>query len=152
LRNACAADDWEYSGIMEEHEPVFGVFDGSQLVAAASMGAWYEHLRFAGVITHPEYRSRGNGLAAAAAITAHGLMQGHIMQWHTHMTNEPSLRIARRLGYQQVYEAVGVRLLTESRPFPQTAAPVLERWAEAQAQRESPVMPSTTESAPTLFA
>jgi RimJ/RimL family protein N-acetyltransferase len=113
LRTACAADDWEDSGIVEHHDPVFGAFKGDELVAAASWDRWAERIRHVGVITHPAHRRSGHGAAVASAITEYGLKQGHILQWRTRMTNSASRAIAVRLGYQKLTEAIGVRLSGE---------------------------------------
>jgi hypothetical protein len=110
LRTACDETEWEHSGIAPQSTPVFGVFQGEALVAAASWELWDDAVAHIGVITHQRRRGRGHGRAVAGAIASYALSRGYIAQWQTLMSNAPSLAIARALGFRPRFETLSLRL------------------------------------------
>jgi len=44
-------------------------------------------------------------------MTAYGLSHGHVMRYRTLQTNDPALRIAHALGYQEYGLTIAVRPL-----------------------------------------
>jgi GNAT superfamily N-acetyltransferase len=117
LREACDATEWEHSAIELDRVPVFGVYEGPALAAAASYEPWGERLRSVGFITRAELRGRGYGHAVAAAATSHGIAAGHVMIWQTLEGNAPSMAVARRLGFQPYARTIALRL-RGARPGP----------------------------------
>jgi GNAT superfamily N-acetyltransferase len=111
MRDACDSLEWDHGGhIHPVQHPTFAVFDGEEIVAAASYDYQGESIRHVGFVTHPAYRGRGYGRAVASAITAHGLAEGGVMQWQTLNDNAPSFHVGRALGYKPWVETIAVRL------------------------------------------
>ncbi len=115
LRDACDPTEWEHGGIDPAVAPIFGMYQGGALIAAASWKEHGERIRHVGFVTHPAHRGRGYGRVVAAAITAHGVGPGAIMQWQTLLSNEPSLAVGRALGYQHRFDSLALRLRADAR-------------------------------------
>jgi RimJ/RimL family protein N-acetyltransferase len=60
-----------------------------------------------GVETGEKYRRRGYGLACVSAAAQYILEQGGVATYSARVSNIPSLRIARRLGFTLTYQAIG---------------------------------------------
>jgi GNAT superfamily N-acetyltransferase len=111
LRDASDPIEWDHGGnIYPVKHPTFAVFDGAEIVAAASYDYQEEWIRHVGFITHPAHRGRGYGRAVGSAITAYGLGEGGVMQWQTLNANVPSFRVGQALGYKPWVETIAVRL------------------------------------------
>jgi GNAT superfamily N-acetyltransferase len=110
LSAAVGEDAWENSGIAFDRVPVFGIYEKSEMIAASSYERWGERILHVGIVTHPEHRGQGHGLGVAAATTAHALEAGGIAQWQTLESNEPSLRIAEKLGFKPYCRTLALRL------------------------------------------
>jgi GNAT superfamily N-acetyltransferase len=110
VRAACTEIEWAHSAPDPELGPIFGVFDGMRLLAAASYERQAERLLHIRVLTHPGFRGRGLGRGAVSALCQHGLVAGGILQYQALLENMPSLKIARALGFQAYAQTIAVRL------------------------------------------
>jgi len=59
-----------------------------------------------GLWTEEAYRGRGYALAVVSAATKFILEQGAVATYGAYTTNIPSLRVARRLGFRQVWQTI----------------------------------------------
>ncbi len=78
----------------------WAVFADSRIASIACtffIGGKYEDI---GIVTEPEYRGRGFASACAGALIEDIFYRGHLPSWSTSPDNEPSLRIARKLGFK----------------------------------------------------
>lgn len=110
LAEGCDEQEWEQVGIGRAEQMVIGAFAGETLVAAGMgepLGATLLHV---GIITHPAYRGQGYGRAVVSAISAYGLDDGLVPRYQALMANQPSIAIARALGFCQYAETLAVRL------------------------------------------
>jgi len=120
LRDACPPLEWDHGGnIYVVQHPTCAVFVDGEIAAAASwdyqdatVDGYPEEIRIrhVGVVAHPARRGRGYATAVAGAITQFGVAEGAIMQWQTLFENKPSFAIGQRIGYQQRYRTISVRL------------------------------------------
>jgi GNAT superfamily N-acetyltransferase len=110
LSEEVGEDAWENSNIAFDRVPVFGIYDQHKLVAAASYERWGERILHVGILTHPEHRGQGLGLGVAAATVTHALEAGGIAQYQTLEANEPSMRIADKLGFKRYCRTLVFRL------------------------------------------
>jgi GNAT superfamily N-acetyltransferase len=113
LAAACGTEAWGHSGIGEiggEKQVVFGLFVGTELVAAGMGEPRGETLLHTGIVTHPAYRGRGYGGAVVSAIASYGLDAGLVPWYQTLAANTSSVAIARALGFTQYAETLAVRL------------------------------------------
>jgi GNAT superfamily N-acetyltransferase len=70
-----------------------------ELVCEASTGAMVEGCIEVGVTTHEQFRGRGLATLTCAALIAACEAEGLATWWDCATQNEPSVRLARRLGY-----------------------------------------------------
>lgn len=77
-----------------------GVIEG-EIVSLAHTFAWSPLYVDIGVTTHEEYRSQGMASAAAAIVATEVRKRGKVPVWSTSADNEPSMRIAARLGFRE---------------------------------------------------
>jgi RimJ/RimL family protein N-acetyltransferase len=96
LRNACAAEEWDHGGSMFRPNEMVGLLRGQQLVAVASYKLWGAHIS---IITHPAFRGRGHATTAVSELTRIVLDRKLVPQYRALEANEPSMAIARRLGF-----------------------------------------------------
>lgn len=115
LQAACRKDEWEHGGSDIGRHPTFGVFVDGQLAALAGYEIWGGTIAHISVITHPAHRGRGFGAAAVAQLTAHSLAAGLLPQYRTLDANQPSMRIAERLGFKRYATSLAIRM--ENRSF-----------------------------------
>lgn len=85
-----------------------GARGGGPVVAAAGYRRWLGVAAHLSVLTAPGFRGLGFGRAAASAATADVLALGLLPQWRARV--EPSRRIARSLGYQELGSQLSIRL------------------------------------------
>jgi RimJ/RimL family protein N-acetyltransferase len=71
-----------------------------------------------GIVTEPAFRGKGLAIACTSALIKDIFAKGHLPSWGTSPDNEPSLRIARKLGFQLQREDV---LYVISSPVPKSA-------------------------------
>jgi GNAT superfamily N-acetyltransferase len=114
LKQAVTPTEWEHSAIELDRTPVFGVFEGPALLAAASYEPWGERISAVGILTHPLHRRRGCATVVAAAAVAHGLARKQLMLWQTLESNIPSITVAHRLGFQPYARTIAIRLRAEA--------------------------------------
>jgi hypothetical protein len=83
---------WDYA---------FGVYQDGKLVSAATTIIWGNAIAALKVATLPDYQERGYGRAVTSAVTSAILSNTHLIpQYDTAVSNRPSQRIARGLGFQ----------------------------------------------------
>jgi predicted GNAT family acetyltransferase len=80
------------------------------LVAVAGYTVWGDVIAHIAVITHPQYRGQGYGRAVVSRLTEEVLRQGLVPQYRTLEANQPSMAIARTLGFAYYATTVAVRL------------------------------------------
>ena len=79
-----------------------GVIVSGALVSLAQVTALSERYADVGVFTDPNHRGRGYASASAALVCQLALAIKRIPVWSCGENNEPSLRIARHLGFREV--------------------------------------------------
>ena len=109
LRAACPPLDWEHAAV-EGSAELFGCFEGSELIAVASLKDRGAGACDPGIVTHPGARGRGYGGAAVAHAVAHALAGGRVVLYQTLLANRPALRIAERLGFETYATLLAIRL------------------------------------------
>jgi GNAT superfamily N-acetyltransferase len=113
LAEACGAE-WELSGIEFDQPLLQGCFVDGELTAAGTLTTSSATVLNIGIITHPRHRGQGYGKRVVSALTTAGLVQECVLQYRTLESNEPSMAIARDLGFQQYGITIAVRLRASS--------------------------------------
>lgn len=114
LRAACDAKEWEHGGCDAEARGVSGVFVDDELVSLAGFEIWGRKIAHISVVTHPSHRSRGYARSAVAHVSKVALEAGLIPQYRALESNEPSICVARSLGFVHYASSVAVKL--DARP------------------------------------
>jgi hypothetical protein len=105
--------DLNESGIAGITSPAFVIREAEHVAAAAGYRDWPGQVAHLSVLTAVHARGRGLGGAAASAAVGHALCAGRLPQWRARP--EASLRIARRLGFQELGCQVSIRLWAQAR-------------------------------------
>lgn len=77
-----------------------------EIVSLAHAFAWSPCYVDMGVTTHEEWRNQGYATSAAAIVAMEIRQRGKIPVWSCGIHNEPSLRIAKRLGFRETSRKV----------------------------------------------
>ena len=115
FRVECGQDAWEYAGFNEATSYLAAIREGDQIVSLAGYNRlWRDEAGGPCILTHRAYRGRGWVTATTSAVVGRALQEGKILLYQTLQTNTASIRIARRLGYEQYARHVAVRLKAET--------------------------------------
>jgi RimJ/RimL family protein N-acetyltransferase len=102
-RSFDAADTLAAFGTMEQvmrHTRGVMILHGDRVVCEAATGAPVEGRIEVGVTTDEQHRGKGLATAACAALIAACEAEGLATWWDCGVQNEPSIRLARRLGFR----------------------------------------------------
>lgn len=109
LHDRCAPEEVDDGYVEVTHEAPFGCFDvrdgvDERLVAAATgyMRAGFVDI---GVLTDPEYRLKGLGKLAVAALARWAIEQDRIAQYRANTTNAASHAVARSLKFRLYFHS-----------------------------------------------
>lgn len=103
--DACTPEDIE-NALIELDDPddeIRMVFYGDQGVVYAAYRLWENGLGDVGILTLPEHRRKGLGIAAVAEATRACLENGYLPFYRTNRENRGSQAIAEGLGYEFVW-------------------------------------------------
>jgi GNAT superfamily N-acetyltransferase len=103
LYQACTEADLDAAEVsLDEPDPViFGIFDGTQLVAYAGHRYWDDVIADIGVLIHPKYRSRGLGKAVVSALCEWCFRNDIVPMYRVFMSHPHSRRIPEALGFRE---------------------------------------------------
>lgn len=100
MQAACGTEECEMGEIELDMPKVFGVFEGKELVSQSAFLHFGEGVADVGVLTHPEFRRRGYGREAVAALCRWGLDNNErAIIYRVAEFNQSSRGIARSLGF-----------------------------------------------------
>jgi RimJ/RimL family protein N-acetyltransferase len=114
FRVECGPDAWEYAGFEEATSYLAAIREGDRIVSLAGYNrVWRDEAGGPCILTHQAYRGRGLATATTSAVVARALQEGKILLYQTLEANTASVRVARRLGYEQYARHLAVRLKAE---------------------------------------
>jgi RimJ/RimL family protein N-acetyltransferase len=90
---------WAIGGRVTANEQLWGAYLEGKLVSVGGLRPVHKQLFEVGINTLPHFRKQGWGTAVASAATAGGLELAPLVQWSAPLHNDPSMRIAAKLGY-----------------------------------------------------
>jgi RimJ/RimL family protein N-acetyltransferase len=109
LRAACAVEEWEAGGSEFRPSAMVGAFRGQELVALAGYQLWGDQIAHIAIVTHPAFRGQGHATTAVSTLTEMVFARALVPQYRTLEANNPSLAVARRLGFVQYATSLAVR-------------------------------------------
>src|SRR4030095_4284593 len=89
-------------------------FDGKRITAMAGYRPWNDHAGDPCVLTHPDFRRRGDGTVVVSSVVAAALEERKLLLYQTLEANRGAVQIAANLGYEQYARHMAVRLKRES--------------------------------------
>jgi GNAT superfamily N-acetyltransferase len=110
FRRECGASDWGSSGLDAATAWRHAYFDQEKITAMAGYRSRGEDVGDPCVLTHPEFRGGGRGVAVAGAVVAAAVANGKLLLYQTLESNEAAVRVAFSLGYQRYANHMAVRL------------------------------------------
>lgn len=110
FRAAVPAEEWDAGGPSFEAGETVGVEADGRLIAAAGYEVWDGRIAHVGVVTHPDYRSRGFGRAVVSRATERALAAGLWPQYRTLDEWPWSVALAAGLGFERF--ATGALVVT----------------------------------------
>lgn len=115
FRLECGEDAWEYAGFNEATSYLAAIREGDRIRSLAGYNrVWRDEAGGPCILTHQAYRGRGWATATTSAVVGRALQDGKIVLYQTLEANTASIRIARRLGYEQYARHVAVRLKADT--------------------------------------
>jgi GNAT superfamily N-acetyltransferase len=85
---------------------IAGAVVNGEIVSLAHTFAWSPDHVDIGVMTHEDARGQGFATTAAALVADEILKEGRVPVWSCGASNEPSIRIAARLGFREISRKV----------------------------------------------
>lgn len=110
LREHCTPEEWEESGLIDMPSRIAARRSDGKVAAVAGFERWGPHIAQLGVLVDPRWRGQGYGAAAAARAAQVAQGDQLVPQWRCRIDNEPSLELARRLGFVEVGRQLVVNL------------------------------------------
>jgi GNAT superfamily N-acetyltransferase len=117
LYAACTEEDLDLAAIdvAEPDRVIYGMFDGSQLVAYASHRYWEDVIADMGVLIHPSYRGRGLGKAVVSALCEWCFENEVVPMYRVFSYNTHSCRLAQALGFKDLVVIETLKVVKEER-------------------------------------
>ena len=110
LALGCDELAWTQSRLLRVQKPLFGLFEGGDLVAVSGHVVLGDVLAYIGVITHHAHRGRGYAKSVVSAAMNGALEKGFIPMWRTPVSNEAAITVARSLGFQPYATTIDVQI------------------------------------------
>jgi RimJ/RimL family protein N-acetyltransferase len=111
FQKECGSDAWEIGGFHAATACLAAICEGDRIVSLAGFNrVWRDEAGGPCILTHRAYRGRGWATATTSAVVERVLREGKLVLYQTLEANTPSVRVARRLGYEQYATHVAVRL------------------------------------------
>lgn len=111
LAEGCGELDWKHSKLIQVRKPLFGLFQGKDLVAVSGYVVLGNVLAYIGVITHPAHRGKGHAKAVVSSAVADAFSKGYAAQWRTPEENEGAVGLAKAMGFQHYASTFDVELV-----------------------------------------
>jgi GNAT superfamily N-acetyltransferase len=114
FRAGCGPEWEKSSGLDEVTHHMAAYFEGERITAMAGYRPWNDYAGDPCVLTHPEFRRRGQGTAVVGDVFAAGLWEGKLLLYQTLEANRGAVQIALNLGFEQYARHMALRLKRES--------------------------------------
>jgi GNAT superfamily N-acetyltransferase len=112
LARTMPTEEWQEAGF-DDPGLVFTIMERRSILAAAHLSPWDGHLVDLGFVTRPTARGRGYGTIVAAGAARDAIERHGLARWRARLANEPSLAVARRLGFTPFGEELMIRLISD---------------------------------------
>lgn len=107
--NTLTPAEREDSGLELSPRPLWGVFKGKEMIAAAGYDAWPGRIAHVGVAVHPDHRNKKLGQLVVQAAARGALARKRIVQYRALVDNPASIGIAKALHFIPFAETLYIR-------------------------------------------
>ena len=111
LADGCGEHAWKQAKLLQVRKPLFGLFEGKDLVAVSGYIVLGNVLAYIGVITHPGHRGKGHAKAVVSSAVADAFSKGYVAQWRTPQAHEGAVGLAKAMGFQPYASTYDVELV-----------------------------------------
>ena len=101
--------DWDHFGYVPDSQGLFARTDDGRLVGLAHYEVWGGKIAQIGVIVERAARGSGVGQEVVTAAVNDALKNGLIPQYRTLLSNVPSMKIAKRLGFEHFGDSLVIK-------------------------------------------
>lgn len=109
LAQGCG-ESWKQSKLVVDLKPLFGQFEGGEIVAVSGYRVMGNLLAYVGVITHPDHRGKGHARSVVAKAMEGAFAAGLVAMWRTPEANTGAVKLAQALGFQLYARTYDVQL------------------------------------------
>jgi ribosomal protein S18 acetylase RimI-like enzyme len=113
LAEACGEVAWHRSTILQIRQPLFGLFQGPDLVAVSGYVVMGSVLAYIGVIAHPAHRGKGFAKMVVSSAVAEAVRHDLVAQLRTTQANESAVALAQSLGFRHYASTYDVKLVED---------------------------------------
>lgn len=113
LAEACGEVAGQRGALLQIRRPLYGLFQGSDLVAASGYVVMGSVLAYIGVVAHPAHRGKGFAKMVVSSAVADAFAKGLVAQWRTTQANEGAVALARSMGFRQYASTYDVKLIED---------------------------------------
>ena len=113
LAEACGEVAWQRSTLLQIRQPLFGLFQGPDLVAASGYVVMGNVLAYIGVIAHPAHRGKWFAKMVVSSAVADAFSKGLVAQLRTTHANESAVALAQSLGFRHYASTYDVKLVED---------------------------------------
>jgi GNAT superfamily N-acetyltransferase len=113
LAEACGEVAWHRSTMLQIRQPLFGLFQGPDLLAASGYVVMGSVLAYIGVIAHPAHRGKGFAKMVVSSAVAEAFRHGLVAQLRTTQANESAVALAQSIGFRHYASTYDVKLIED---------------------------------------
>ena len=113
LAEACGEVAWQRSTLLQIRQPLFGLFQGPDLVAASGYVVMGNVLAYIGVIAHPAHRGKGYAKMVVSSAVAEAFRRELVAQLRTTHANESAIALAQSIGFRHYASTYDVKLIED---------------------------------------
>ena len=110
LAEGCGELGWSRSRMKRQPKPIFGLFQGKDLVAVSGYLVIGNGFASIGMLTHPAQRGKGYRKAVASAAAADAISKGYVALCRTLESEKERVALARSMGFHPYASALDVWL------------------------------------------
>ena len=103
-------EGWSNSGINKDNEGMYGYFHKDKIESIGCYNIVRGDVAFIGIYTNPNYRGMGFSYEVLKKMIMDLSARGKLIRYQTLISNEPSIRLASKIGFKEYANNIAIRL------------------------------------------
>lgn len=103
-------EGWANSGINRNNDGIYGYFHENKMESIACYNIIRGDVGFVGVYTNPKFRGMGFSYEVVKNVVSDLSIKGKLIIYQTLISNKPSIRIAKKIGFEEYAANIAIRL------------------------------------------